>query len=115
MEGNLVVDGLVIGGHGSLLEGLGERRVSVACSRNIWTVVSKYPMDGLKVDIPSELAPYSSARVPSAIISPALAPMMWIPNILSVSASARNFTTPSVSRLVFALELAEKGKFRPCT
>jgi hypothetical protein len=105
------VDGFVIGGHSSLLERLGQRRVSVTCSCNICKIVSRRSFVRMELDIPSELAPYSSARVPSAIISPAFAPMMWMPNILSVLASAKNLTKPSESRLVLALELAEKGKF----
>ena len=34
-SGSLEVDGLGVGGHGSLLEGLGQGRVSVACAGNI--------------------------------------------------------------------------------
>jgi hypothetical protein len=33
--GNLVVDGLVVGGHGSLLERLSKSRVGVTCACNI--------------------------------------------------------------------------------
>lgn len=57
----------------------------------------------------SHEAPYSMAKPASAIISPALGPMMWTPRTLWVSASAMNLTKPSVSMFVLALELATNG------
>lgn len=39
-KGNLVVNSLVVGGHGSLLERLSESGVSVTCAGNIWDIVS---------------------------------------------------------------------------
>jgi hypothetical protein len=106
---NLVVNRLIKRRHGSLLEGLGKCGMSVTCSCNICIKVSGCCLEYHRINLPSELAPYSSARVPSAIISPAFEPMMWMPNILSVVASESIFTKPSLSRVVFALELAEKG------
>lgn len=45
----------------------------------------------------SEEAPYSMPSTPSAIISPALGPMMWMPRMRSVALSVRIFTMPSAS------------------
>jgi len=39
-KGNLVVNSLVVGGHGSLLERFSESGVSVTCAGNIWGFVS---------------------------------------------------------------------------
>jgi hypothetical protein len=86
----------------------------------------------------SELAPYSSARTPSAIISPAFgptnashthtasqlalvpatpnrethkySPIICTPRMRSVSSSTKNLTWPSVSRFVLAREFARNGK-----
>lgn len=132
----LEVDGLGVGGHGGLLEGFGEGRVGVACAGNVFARGA--------VSVEMTLAPscakgwgkratYSTAKVASAIISPALGPRMWTPRMRSVSASERNLTfieislcyspaiedlmfcegkhtKPSVSKLVLARLLAEKGK-----
>jgi len=40
--GNLVVNSFVVGGHGSLLERLGQSGVGVTCSRNIYELVSDF-------------------------------------------------------------------------
>ena len=54
-------------------------------------------------------APYSKAKTPSAIISPALECMMWMPRTLSVYAQLKIFTRPSVSMFVRAREFALNG------
>eukprot|EP00835_Amoeboradix_gromovi_P001167 NODE_47_length_27404_cov_0.284270.p12 type:complete len:121 gc:universal NODE_47_length_27404_cov_0.284270:27295-26933(-) len=59
--------------------------------------------------ISSLLAPYSTAITPSAIISPAFAPMICAPNSLSLFASVSTLTNPSVSSTVLALEFAING------
>src|SRR5688572_10345683 len=99
----LKVDGLVVGGHGSLLESLRQSGVGVAGTCNVLTrnlviglgyMVSKRltgeaccsKLDEIKAQKRHFYldALYSMARTPSAIISPAFGPMMWIPRIRSV-------------------------------
>jgi hypothetical protein len=57
----------------------------------------------MKVPISSAAAPYSIPRTPSEIASPAFYEIIWIPMILSVSASVKILTNPSVSLTALAL------------
>ena len=57
----------------------------------------------------SEAPPKLMVMAASWIISPACGPMMWTPSTLSVAASARTYTNPSVSWLILARLLATKG------
>ena len=74
------MDRALVDGERGFLDRLGQRRMRVAGAR--------------RDPRPSRRTP--SARAASAIISPALAPMMWTPSTRSVVASARIFTKPSV-------------------
>lgn len=95
------VNGLGVRGHRGFLERLTERGMRVARARDVLrgsTILHRQnTLHAQAWCLHCTHAGHASPKRTSAISSPALGPMMWIPRILSVVASAKNFTRPPES------------------